>query len=445
MASGNIKKKRVSRQYYVFFLACFASLLGLLIYILGAKIISFPHQWIPNINKDIPDVTLQPRTTRLFFAGVSVHLGVNFVLQFFYIFLNPNKTDQVKLKKWRLWISRALIFIFSLVSGLSIYWSKLEGRLSYILLLSLIITVINCCLLELLIQLMNQYGICNAFNLILLTEFLPYNWIAQNWNNPTAMLLLSLITVFFIWITSLKWEASVETNTLYSQNSKILKKNKSKLGFRLSISFMPLIQLAQFVGWIYNLVIMRRHGVNWSDFGSITKGWESANGERALKTEQLEANPSMASGSFSESFFLLNDARYIFSWEKMKNWFWKIKWWIVGALFFLLFLRWLSVWVQMRKISPWKTGEMSKDLRGRGIYINYVAPGRSTRNLLRKIINKVIFFWFFIILVFNIIFDNIFRHWAPYLPFFSWFGGVNIGVDLVRQVRTKYKYIKTNR
>src|ERR1700722_13970385 len=99
MASGNIKKKRVSRQYYVFFLACFASLLGLLVYILGAKIISFPHQWIPNINKDIPDVTLQPRTTRLFFAGVSVHLGVNFVLQFFYIFLNPNKTDQVKLKK----------------------------------------------------------------------------------------------------------------------------------------------------------------------------------------------------------------------------------------------------------------------------------------------------------------------------------------------------------
>jgi hypothetical protein len=40
----NIKKKRVSRQYQVFFFACLASLLGLLVYILGAKKISFPHQ-----------------------------------------------------------------------------------------------------------------------------------------------------------------------------------------------------------------------------------------------------------------------------------------------------------------------------------------------------------------------------------------------------------------
>ena len=75
------------------------------------------------------------------------------------------------------------------------------------------------------------------------------------------MLYLVLITVFFIWITNLKWEAEVETNTLYNQNSKILKKNKSKLGFRLSFSFMPLITLSQFVGWIYNFVLMRRAGV----------------------------------------------------------------------------------------------------------------------------------------------------------------------------------------
>jgi len=42
--ASNIKKKRVSRQYQIFFLACFASLLGLLVYILGAKRITFPHQ-----------------------------------------------------------------------------------------------------------------------------------------------------------------------------------------------------------------------------------------------------------------------------------------------------------------------------------------------------------------------------------------------------------------
>ena len=88
---------------------------------------------------------------------------------------------------------------------------------------------------------------------------------------------------------------------------------------------------------------------------------------------------------------------------------------------------------------------MSKDLRGRGIYINHLAPGHSTRNLLRKVINKLIFFWYFIILIFNIIFDNIFKGFSPFLSFFNWFGSVNIGVDVVRQIRTKYKYIKTNK
>jgi len=35
----------------------------------------------------------------LFFAGISIHLQVNFFLQFFFALLNPEKGDQVKLKK----------------------------------------------------------------------------------------------------------------------------------------------------------------------------------------------------------------------------------------------------------------------------------------------------------------------------------------------------------
>ncbi|MCE8168467.1 MAG: hypothetical protein I3273_07900 [Candidatus Moeniiplasma glomeromycotorum] len=437
--ASNVKKKRISRQRYIFILTLLASLVGLLVYILGAKKISFPSQWMPG---EIPK-------GNLFFAGISVHLGVNIFLSLFFVLLNPDKMDQVKLRKWRFWISRALIFFGSLFMGLGKYWKNVQGSWGHILLLSLIITVINCCLLELLIQLMNQYGICNAFNLILFTEFLPYNWIAKNWNKPLPMLCLTFITVLFIWITNLKWEASVETNTLYSQSGKILKKNKTKLGFRLSFGFMPLIQLAQFIGWIYNLILMRRGGVNWSSFGSISEGWKTAEQTRGSNTQSLEQDPSISKITQKswEPFFLLNDARYIFSWKKLKNWFWDKKWWIIGGLFFfLLFLRWLSMWTQMRKINPWKTGEMSKELRSRGIYINGVAPGRSTRNLLRKIINKIIFFWFFIMLIFNIIFDNIFETFGmPPLSFFSWFGGVNIGVDLFRQIRTKYKFIKTNR
>ena len=154
-------------------------------------------------------------------------------------------------------------------------------------------------------------------------------------------------------------------------------------------------------------------------------------------------NDPPAGGKFWGPFFLLCDTRYLFDIENLKDWFLEKKWWIVGALFFLLLLRYLAVWIQMRKVGVWKTEEMSKELRNKGIYINYLAPGHTTRNLLRKIINKIIFFWYFIILIFNIIFDNIFK--GSLLSFFNWFGSVNIGVDLVRQIRTKYKYIKTNR
>ena len=38
----------------------------------------------------------------------------------------------------------------------------------------------------------------------------------------------------------------------------------------------------------------------------------------------------------------------------------------------------------------WKPKEVSKDLQKRGIYINGIAPGRPTRNLLKLIINKIV-------------------------------------------------------
>ena len=94
----------------------------------------------------------------------------------------------------------------------------------------------------------------------------------------------------------------------------------------------------------------------------------------------------------------------------------------------------------------WNPKEISKDLRQRGIYINQVSPGRATRNLLKKIVNKLVLFWNFLILVFNIIFDNLFApedgNKATGLAFLEWFGAVNIGVELTRQIRTKYKYIQ---
>jgi hypothetical protein len=39
------------------------------------------------------------KATKLFLFGVGIHLQVNFFLQFFFMFLNPDKMDQVKMKR----------------------------------------------------------------------------------------------------------------------------------------------------------------------------------------------------------------------------------------------------------------------------------------------------------------------------------------------------------
>jgi len=437
--ADNSKGRRIRQRRYVFFFACLASLLGLAFYIFGRHKIPFPHQWLPKIDSDE-----SLKATKLFFSGISIHLQINFFLGMFFMLLNTEKMDQIKLRKWRFWISKGLVFVASLIYGLIHYWKALkvggEDKVLWgqVIFLCLIITVINCCLLELLIQLMNQYGICNAFNLILFTEFLPYHWIQSGSWKFSELFLLFLITIFFIWIINLKWEVPVETNTLYTQDSKLLKKNKSKLGFRLSFGFMPLIYLSTFISYIYTLVLMRRKGTNWFDFGDVSHKYKETNG--------IKVRSSLEGKGFWESFLHLGDSstkesKRIFDFENIGGWFKTSGWIIIGVLFFIVFLRWLVTWLEMRKVR-WETSKISKELRGRGIYVNQVSPGTSTRNLLRKIIDKLVVFWNFIVLIFNIVFDNIFKNTA--LTFANWFGGVNIGVDLVRQIQTKYKYIEAN-
>ncbi|MCE8162615.1 MAG: hypothetical protein I3273_02435 [Candidatus Moeniiplasma glomeromycotorum] len=434
------QKRRISRKYYGFFLACLASLVGLLVYILARYKIPFPHQWLPNIKNS------NAGATRLFFAGISIHLQVNFALGMAFMVLNPEKIDRIKFQKWKFWITRALIFIFSLGWGLIKYWNdakpEVTGGWGSILLLSLILVVINCCLLELLIQLMNQYGICNAFNIILFTEFLPLRWLATIWREgewgilALGIFLLFLLTILFVWLTNLKWEAPVETNTLYSQERESFVKSRSTLGFKLNLSFMPWIYLSWLISSIYSLVLMRNRGTDWTSPGDISTSWTEANQEKITSSQDLTSS--------KHSFFKLNENKHIFYWENLVGWIKENKWIIIGALLFLIFLRWLAVWLEMSQ-RQWNSKEISKDLRQRGIYLNYLPPGKNTRLLLKKIVNKLVLFWNFLILIFNIIFDNIFVRLfgkGTELAFLGWFGGVNIGVELIRQIRTRYKYIR---
>ena len=114
----------------------------------------------------------------------------------------------------------------------------------------------------------------------------------------------------------------METNTLYSQHSKILKKRKSKLGFRLSLGFISLIQLKQFVDIIYNVVLMRRAGTNWGSMTDMRDKLKGAGDERARSVENLKKSlddPDPAGGKFFGPFFLLGDARYLFDTKNLKD------------------------------------------------------------------------------------------------------------------------------
>ncbi|WP_172575407.1 hypothetical protein [endosymbiont GvMRE of Glomus versiforme] len=288
---------------------------------------------------------------------------------------------------------------------------------------------------------MNQYGICNFLNLVLFTEFTPFGWLQKNWSR-IWIVWLYLITIFFIWITNLKLEMPVEINTLYNQNNKLLKNSEFKLGFRLNFSLIPLIYLSTFIRHVYTFFLMRGR-TDWTSLGSIFSNLEKANKDKIILNEKHRRGKK----GFWYCFFSLNEDKWIFNWKNLEKLLSRNKWMIVGAIIFLVLFRWLVIWFQARKISPWKTKEISKDLQKRGIYINYISPGNSTRQLLKKIVNKIIIFWNFSILILNIIFDNIFAYAgknAEKLNFMSWFGGVNIGVELIRQIRTKFEYIKNS-
>lgn len=455
-----------------FFKALLCSLLGLTFYIIGKKAIPFPEKWM---NAD--------KGNSLFFIGIFSHLTVSWVTSYVFLLFDPEKYGAEKVKKWRDRLSKIFTFIVFASNGLISYWDFVKTSASYIALLILILLVINC-LIDALIQWMNKYGVCSGFSLLLFVEFLPIRWFSQtlfptirdSWQGKTSwtqgglfqqpwfcILLLLTITIFFIWIINLKWEVPVESNTTYFADNPLVKKHRFKLGFRMSFSFMSLYQLAQFLGWIF--VAIKLPGAkanpdsNWL-FRIIQKiQWINSNPENPQNLNRQATIWQGGNESIGESFFLLNNKRRLFS--NLFQWIGGWKGVILLALLILILFRWLAIWFSVRKFSL-KTKDISDKLKKKGIYINYLSPGKWTRELLKKVINRLVLVWICVILIFNIIFDQIFANLekkevelvkldyrferpGSFFPrFLDWFGSVGIGIDLYRQIRTKYKYSQRN-
>lgn len=471
------KKKIFS---FGFFKAVICSLVGLTFYIIGKKAVPFPEKWM-NANKG----------HSLFFMGIMGHLTVSWITNIVFLFFDQEKYDQRKVKKWKDRLSKLFVFGYFIWFGVNSYWDSVKGNPSYLALLILILLIINC-LIDALIQWMNKYGVCSGFSLLLFVEFLPTKWISEtlfpnvqnNWQGKASwngggllqqpwfcVLLLLAITAFFLWIINLKWEAPVESNTTYFADNPLVKKHRFKLGFRMNFSFMALYQLAQFLTWIFvgsklflgawgggkypsphsNWFIRKFQDAQW--IGSNPENPQNLN--RQSIVWQGEGNKGAG-----ESFFLLNNKKRLFG--NLFQWIGGWKGVIILALLTLILVRWLAVWLHIRKFTL-KTKDISDKLKRRGIFVNCLSPGKWTRELLKKIVNRLVFFWVCVILLFNIAFDQIFANLEkkqvnemvanPYgaerpgqfFPrFLDWFGSIGIGIDLYRQIKTKYKYSQRN-
>jgi hypothetical protein len=88
------KKKRTFQKYYDFFMACFWSLLGLVVYLLGIYLIPFPSLFF---SKDSSETQ-----KHLFSYGISIHSSVSFFLGILFHLLsvaNKKKIDYLKVRK----------------------------------------------------------------------------------------------------------------------------------------------------------------------------------------------------------------------------------------------------------------------------------------------------------------------------------------------------------
>jgi preprotein translocase subunit SecY len=141
--------------------------------------------------------------------------------------------------------------------------------------------------------------------------------------------------------------------------------------------------------------------------------------------------------SFWDTFFFLNKKRDFFYYHsKLGFRSQSIK--FLNPTLLLIFLHGLNNWLQITYVQ-WNAREISKDLKKKGIYFNNVAYGPATRRFLKKKINNLVFFWYLIVLFFCFLFSD---NRISDLNFIDWFSSINLGTNLIQQIRTKYKYLE---
>lgn len=441
MENTSNKSRRNKLKYQKFIFSALYTIVGLTLFLLGKHLISGPSNWLLGATTN----------EKLFSFNLSLHWQIAIALNGFFSAYNylykKNDEGREKSEQLKFLVSKFLKLIIICSYGVYANWAAVRGSYFLIFLVAAVYFSVNC-LLELLVELMNDHGVCNGFSLMFFADLVPLRWIIGSCSLVMQALLsweefrkakflpflaIAILSVCFVKITNSRWEAPVETNKLYFANNKLLNDEHSKFGIRMNFGFMNIIQISFFMKLIV-ACYLALYAPQFAGLSIIQRflNWFS--------TSNFQVDPN----SLFQTFLFTNNSndffRHFWTFCRVPN--------FLLALFTSLFITYTLNWITVL-YTQIKPREISEDLRKRGIYFAGVHPGSDTKSFIRRSANRLILVWTIFVIVTNFLFDTAFYQSTPNVrersarpSFFNWFSGVNTGVELFRQIKTKYEYAK---
>lgn len=395
-------------------------------------------------------------------------MDANIISSIVPLFFGKDKIDPITKKKW----TKILTNVFRIAVCLALTFFKCypaiffsdypwKYEVSSKILFFLVSLVVNCFLLDLFIQLMNKIGICDFFNLALLTSFFTaipkivdknkdFFGLTKNWSNLiSTVITISAVTVFIIFFSNLRWSAPIKSNALLLQKeSEFFQKKSFNLQFKMDFSLIYSYYFKKIMSIVSLLFLVFFSCSSFlpGSFRELTERF----GQAEVKIEEDKMVIITPNSQVSKKkmhlplFFLINNLNSLFKLSYLKKLIQHFSWYKVALnLSFFFAFKFVIIWLQ-NILGFFKPKQIARDLATNEIYIKDIPMGYCTHKLLKRIINKMIVLWFFVTQIgCSMVFDNFVEFANPAVfAFIDWTNIISIGDRLIEQTNTKIQYIK---
>ena len=445
------EKKIRRRRMLSFFSDVMTTLLGVVVFLLLRYIIKFPNIFLNPVSRSISE--RESWNFSFLCLGISPFIHTSMVMNFIFFFLQRKEIDPITLKKIKSWLYRSILIIACIFGGITTFYelitetlkTDLSSGLLRVFLFFITILVIYCCLFDLLILFFNKFGVCDIFNIYFVFYIAEGLKIAFEWKNSVYFILASLMAFSWFLITNCKWGVPVRSNAVSNieddQKSSFLKRD-FKLEFKFNFSSFHLYNITTLLRCFFSLfAVAYSWNRNWDKIESNKPGFWSKLLKVASVVAKQQRSLIAVLPNWMQLVYKINSSLLPFSEKEVRMLLnnhsgFSI---ISCGIFFILF-RWFIVYCQ-RKYMDLKGGEIAKDLRQRGIYIDGVQPGYPTYKLIDKNLSRMVHVWFLVQFIGNILFDNlVFLIFKNTLSFISWLNLINTEKELIQQISTKISY-----